>query len=110
MNLDPFEKFSDEDVWRALELAHLKAYVGDLKEGLNHEVTEGGGNLRYGVATFLICTHNLNHPRQMLKITMSMDNENIMMGYYLYSKGGVVIWQLGSCLPWVYRSIPEQDV
>lgn len=27
MNLDPFETFSDEDIWRALEYAHLKPFV-----------------------------------------------------------------------------------
>ncbi|KAH9635556.1 hypothetical protein HF086_003170 [Spodoptera exigua] len=27
MNLDPFEAFSDEDIWRALEYAHLKPFV-----------------------------------------------------------------------------------
>lgn len=27
MNLDPFDQYTDEEVWKALELAHLKAYV-----------------------------------------------------------------------------------
>lgn len=27
MNLDPFDKHSDDDVWKALELAHLKSFV-----------------------------------------------------------------------------------
>lgn len=47
MNLDPFDKFSDEDLWRALELSHLKDYVAGLQEGLQHEVSEGGENLRW---------------------------------------------------------------
>ncbi len=47
MNLDPFEKSSDEEIWNVLELAHLKDYVRGLPTGLQHEVSEGGENLRF---------------------------------------------------------------
>ena len=46
MNLDPFDCYSDEDLNRALEHAHLKTFVDTLADGLLHEVTEGGENLR----------------------------------------------------------------
>lgn len=49
MNLDPFDKFTDEDIWRVLELSHLKDYVAGLQEGLQHEVAEGGENLRWAM-------------------------------------------------------------
>ncbi|KAF2879992.1 hypothetical protein ILUMI_26180, partial [Ignelater luminosus] len=48
MNLDPFEKYSDEEIWRALEQANLKDFVKGLTAGLNHEITEGGENLSVG--------------------------------------------------------------
>lgn len=48
MNLDPFDKFSDEAIWQVLELSHLKEFVVGLPDGLYHEITEGGENLRYG--------------------------------------------------------------
>ncbi|XP_066498772.1 multidrug resistance-associated protein 1 [Hoplias malabaricus] len=48
MNLDPFDCYSDEDVWRALELAHLKNFVSSLPDKLNHECSEGGENLSLG--------------------------------------------------------------
>ncbi|XP_039927054.1 ATP-binding cassette sub-family C member 2 [Hirundo rustica] len=48
MNLDPFDQYSDEAVWKALELAHLKTYVQGLPEGLLHFVSEGGENLSVG--------------------------------------------------------------
>ena len=47
MNLDPFDKYNDEQLWQALEHAHLKDYVSALSAGLNHEVGEGGQNLRF---------------------------------------------------------------
>uniref|UniRef100_A0A8C5L1S6 Multidrug resistance-associated protein 1 n=1 Tax=Jaculus jaculus TaxID=51337 RepID=A0A8C5L1S6_JACJA len=48
MNLDPFSKHSDEEVWTALELAHLKSFVSALPDKLNHECAEGGENLSVG--------------------------------------------------------------
>ncbi|KFQ81939.1 Canalicular multispecific organic anion transporter 1, partial [Phaethon lepturus] len=48
MNLDPFDQYTDEEVWKALELAHLKTYVQDLPKGLLHLLSEGGENLSVG--------------------------------------------------------------
>jgi ABC-type multidrug transport system fused ATPase/permease subunit len=48
MNLDPFQKYSDDQLWKALELAHLKAFVDELPSGLSHEIAEGGENLSVG--------------------------------------------------------------
>jgi len=52
--LDPFEKHTDDDIWLALELAHLKAFVSSLEAGLSHHVSEGGDNLSVGQKQ-LIC-------------------------------------------------------
>lgn len=75
MNLDPFNTHNDQDVWAALEHAHLKSFVkgnqldhqsltnklwqkyiniAGLASGLNHEVSEGGENLSVGQRQ-LIC-------------------------------------------------------
>ena len=46
-NRDPFEMYTDHELWKSLEIAHLKEYVTSLDEKLNHQITEGGENLRY---------------------------------------------------------------
>ena len=45
-NLDPFDQYSDDQVWTSLEHSHLKTFVKGLAAGLQHEISEGGGNLR----------------------------------------------------------------
>ncbi len=48
INLDPFAAYSDEEVWKALELSHLKEFATSLENGLQHEISEGGENLSVG--------------------------------------------------------------
>ena len=49
MNLDPFESYSDGDLWCALESAHLKTFVSGLEKKLQQHIVKGGENLRYVV-------------------------------------------------------------
>ncbi|XP_010213933.1 PREDICTED: canalicular multispecific organic anion transporter 2 isoform X2 [Tinamus guttatus] len=48
MNLDPFNKYSDEEIWKALELSHLKRFVSSQPSTLDYECSEGGENLSVG--------------------------------------------------------------
>lgn len=48
MNLDPFNSHSDDEIWKALELSHLKSFVASLPESLSYQVSEGGENLSVG--------------------------------------------------------------
>ncbi|XP_030317744.1 canalicular multispecific organic anion transporter 2 isoform X2 [Calypte anna] len=54
MNLDPFNKYSDEEIWKALELSHLKRFVSSQPSMLDYECSEGGENLSVGQRQ-LIC-------------------------------------------------------
>ncbi|KAG2731322.1 hypothetical protein G9P44_005738 [Scheffersomyces stipitis] len=55
-NLDPFNYYTDEEVWKALKLAHLKDHIVNLKETegetpeskLDCKVYEGGSNFSSG--------------------------------------------------------------
>nr|XP_006812824.1 PREDICTED: ATP-binding cassette sub-family C member 9-like [Saccoglossus kowalevskii] len=53
-NLDPEQKYVDQDLWNALEIAQLKDYVLDMGEQLDTIVTEGGDNISTGQRQ-LIC-------------------------------------------------------
>ena len=48
MNLDPFETYTDDDVWMALRSAHLDEFVKGLVGGLNFKCDEHGSNLSAG--------------------------------------------------------------
>ncbi|XP_019851290.1 PREDICTED: multidrug resistance-associated protein 4-like [Amphimedon queenslandica] len=47
-NLDPFQVYNDNDIWRALEQVQLKSVVEELDDGLLSVVTEGGSNFSVG--------------------------------------------------------------
>ena len=56
MNLDPFDKFADSELWRALEHAHLKEFVESRDDRLQYECGEGGQNMRHVVKYSFIPT------------------------------------------------------
>ncbi|XP_077406386.1 ATP-binding cassette sub-family C member 3 isoform X2 [Vanacampus margaritifer] len=48
MNLDPFEKYTDDEVWKALQHSHLHKFVSNQPAKLEMECSEGGENLSVG--------------------------------------------------------------
>lgn len=47
-NLDPFDEYTDKDLWSALEDVELKQAVTELAGGLNSKMSEGGTNFSVG--------------------------------------------------------------
>lgn len=47
-NLDPFDEYSDDVLWKSLEQVELKDVIADLPSGLSSNVTEGGANFSVG--------------------------------------------------------------
>ncbi|KAK6765511.1 hypothetical protein RB195_025428 [Necator americanus] len=47
-NLDPFDAYTDEEIWKALRNSHLEPFVTSLADRLQYRISEGGENLSVG--------------------------------------------------------------
>ncbi|XP_022166683.1 probable multidrug resistance-associated protein lethal(2)03659 [Myzus persicae] len=47
-NLDPFDEYTDQVLWKALDEVELKYVVENLSNGLNSKMSEGGSNFSVG--------------------------------------------------------------
>lgn len=46
MNLDPFGHIDDTTLWNAIRTAHLDSLVNSFPNKLEHQLSEGGENIR----------------------------------------------------------------
>ncbi|SCU87103.1 LAFA_0E04720g1_1 [Lachancea sp. 'fantastica'] len=66
-NIDPTRQFTDEQIWHALELSHLKDHIKGLgKDELESMLTEGGSNLSVGQRQLMCLARALLVPSKIL--------------------------------------------
>ncbi|XP_069753249.1 ATP-binding cassette sub-family C member 5 isoform X10 [Narcine bancroftii] len=77
-NLDPFQQFSEEQVWDALERTHMKECISQLPLKLESEVMENGENFSVGERQLICVARTLLRRCKVLildEATAAMDTE-----------------------------------
>jgi ATP-binding cassette subfamily C (CFTR/MRP) protein 4 len=67
-NLDPFNHYTDEQLWDALEAVQLKIKINNLKDKLSTQIAEYGSNFSFGECQLICVARAILKPSKILLI------------------------------------------
>lgn len=89
-NLDPFEEYSDDVIWMALEQVELKDTISAMDLGLHAMVSEGGSNFSIGQRQLLCLARAILRNNKIMIMDEATSNVDPEIDFRIQSTVGKI--------------------